>query len=211
MNPKRITEYLYNNSIDLSKRLYSLVVAVSTIILVISTTVVFIAGGYQPDLLNLLGIIAVVIISGVIFWKTNRITLGSVFQVCLISFILFPISFFNGSGASGSGPIWFIYGMVLTGILLKGKLRLRILPNQLDHVHLVKLLLAGHGHVAGCHAGFVAGNEILELLNLLLLAVVGRLNLPLAHLIDLKEVVIIPGIALEVGIFHMPDHIDNAV
>ena len=123
MNPKRITEYLYNNSIDLSKRLYSLVVAVSTIILVISTTVVFIAGGYQPDLLNLLGIIAVVIISGVIFWKTNRITLGSVFQVCLISFILFPISFFNGSGASGSGPIWFIYGMVLTGILLKGKLR----------------------------------------------------------------------------------------
>ena len=77
--------------------------------------------------------------------------------------------------------------------------------------HLVKLLLAGHGHVAGCHAGFVAGNEILELLNLLLLAVVSGLNLPLTHLVDLKETVIIARIPCKLCVLYMPDDIDNAV
>ena len=123
MNPRKMIKYLFNNSIDISRRLYALVVVVSCMILIISTIIVLIVGGYQSDLLNLIGIILVIYISGIVFWKTNRIAAGSIFQVCLISFVLFPISFFNGSGAGGAGPIWFIYGMVLTGILLKGKLR----------------------------------------------------------------------------------------
>ena len=94
---------------------------------------------------------------------------------------------------------------------LKQEFRFRILPNHLNHIHLVKLLLTRHRHVAGRHSGLVAGNEVLELLNLLLLAVVRGFQLTLSPLADLEEVVVIPGITLQVSIFHMPDHIDNAV
>ena len=55
------------------------------------------------------------------------------------------------------------------------ELRLRFLLRKLDDLHLVQLLLSRHRHVSRRNAGLVSRNEILELRNLRLLAVVSRL------------------------------------
>ena len=43
---------------------------------------------------------------------------------------------------------------------LEVELRLGLLCRQLDDIHLIQLLLAGHGHVTGSHTGFVTGYEV---------------------------------------------------
>ena len=91
------------------------------------------------------------------------------------------------------------------------KLRLRLFLCQLDELHLVQLLLPGHGHVPGGHPGLVPGHEVLELRDLLLLAPVGGLQLGLSGGIDLLELVIVSHIAVQLLILHVVDQIDHAV
>ena len=91
------------------------------------------------------------------------------------------------------------------------KFRLRLLRRQLNHIHLVQLLLPGHGHIPRGHAGLVSRHEILQLRDLLLLAVVGRLQLSLFHRIDLLEPVVISHVAVQLLIVHMINQIDDAV
>ena len=91
------------------------------------------------------------------------------------------------------------------------KLRLRLLLSQLNHIHLVQLLLAGHGHISGGNSGLISGHEILKLRNLLLLSLVGRLQLGLLHLVDLPELVVISHIPVKSLILHVVDNVDYAV
>ena len=91
------------------------------------------------------------------------------------------------------------------------KFRLRLLGGQLDHVHLIQLFLAGHGHVPGGDAGLVAGHEVLQIRDLLLLPVVGGLQLSLFGGVNLRELIIISHVAGKRPVIHVPDQIDHAV
>ena len=94
---------------------------------------------------------------------------------------------------------------------LEVELRLGLFRGQLDQFHLVQLLLPGHGHVAGGHPGLVAVDELLQLADLLLLALVGGLHLGLLHGVDLLEVVVVAHIAVELLVFHVVDQVDDLV
>ena len=91
------------------------------------------------------------------------------------------------------------------------KLGLWLLSGQLDDVHFVKLFLAGHGHVSGGDPGLIAGHEILELANFLLLTAVGSLQLGFFYGVDLLEVVVIADIAVQLLIFHVIDDVDHFI
>ena len=91
------------------------------------------------------------------------------------------------------------------------KFRLRFFFCKLDHIHLIQLLLPGHGHVSGCHTGFVSCHEILQLTDLLLLAVIGSFLLRFFDRINLLEVIVITHITIQLFVFHMIDQIDNTV
>ena len=91
------------------------------------------------------------------------------------------------------------------------ELRLWLLLRQLDDLHLVQLLLPGHGHVPGGHPGLVAGHKILQVRDLLLLALVGCLQLGALHGVDLLEFVVIPHVPVQPLVLHVVDQIDDAV
>ncbi len=59
--------------------------------------------------------------------------------------------------------------------LFEVKLRLWFLCSQLNHIHLIQLFLAGHGHISCRNPGLVSGYEILQFADFLLLAAVSRL------------------------------------
>ena len=91
------------------------------------------------------------------------------------------------------------------------KLRLWFFTIQFDDVHFVQFFLACHRHIPCSDAGFVAGNEILEVADLLLLAVVGSLKLGFLHGVDFLEFIVIARIAVKSAVFHMIDQVDDAV
>ena len=91
------------------------------------------------------------------------------------------------------------------------KLRLWLFTIQFDDVHFVQFFLACHRHIPCSDAGFVAGNEILEVADLLLLAVVGSLKLGFLHGVDFLEFIVIARIAVKSAVFHMIDQVDDAV
>ena len=91
------------------------------------------------------------------------------------------------------------------------KFRLRLLGGQLDHIHFIQLFLAGHGHVPGGDAGLVAGDEVLQIRDFLLLSVVGGLQLGLLRGINLCELIIVSHVAGERPVIHVIDQIDHAV
>ena len=93
----------------------------------------------------------------------------------------------------------------------EGKFRFWFFTSELDHVHLVELFLPRHRHVPGRDACLIAGNEVLQLGDFLLLTVVSRFELRLFHLIDLAEMVIIARITVERFVFHMINQIHDAV
>ena len=50
---------------------------------------------------------------------------------------------------------------------------LRFFFCQFDDIHFIQLLLTGHGHIPGGNTCLIAGDEVLEIPDLLLLAIVG--------------------------------------
>ena len=91
------------------------------------------------------------------------------------------------------------------------KLRLWFLCCQLDYIHLIQLLLAGHGHISGGNPCLISRHEIFQLCDFLLLPVVGRFQLSLLHRINFLEFIIIAHIPVQLLVFHMIDQIYHAV
>ena len=95
--------------------------------------------------------------------------------------------------------------------LLEREFRLRLLRSQLDDIHLIQLLLAGHGHVTGGYTGLVSCYEILQIGDLLLLTIICGLQLGFLHGIDFLELVVIAHIAGQLLIVHVIDEVDDTV
>ena len=94
---------------------------------------------------------------------------------------------------------------------LKVELRLRLLRRQLDLIHLVQLLLAGHRHVAGRYTGFISRHKVLQICNFLLLTVICCLDLCLTRRVNLLKLIIITRIASQRLLIHMVNQVDHAV
>ena len=94
---------------------------------------------------------------------------------------------------------------------LEVELGLGLFGSQLDELHLVQLLLTGHGHVTGGNTGLVAVNKVLEFTDLLLLALVGSFDLSLLDGIDFLEAVVVADITGQLAVFHVIDQVDNFI
>ena len=58
----------------------------------------------KRDIPYMLGVIALIILCGMLAFKTNKFDVGIVSIISILSFAYFPISFFNEDGASGAAP-----------------------------------------------------------------------------------------------------------
>ena len=91
------------------------------------------------------------------------------------------------------------------------KLRLRLLCCQLDHIHLIQFLLAGHGHISCRNTCLVSCYEVFQLTDLLLLFSVGSLQLCLLNHIDFLEMVVVSYVTVQFLIFHVIDDINYRI
>ena len=119
-----IQSYLYNESIDIRQRLYVMSTNLTVGMLMISTALMAFSGEYLRDVTYMIGLIALIIISGLLAYRTQKFNLGIVLILSVLCFAYFPISFFNEDGASGAAPLWFINNLFLISILMRGKLRI---------------------------------------------------------------------------------------
>ena len=91
------------------------------------------------------------------------------------------------------------------------KFRFWPLCSQLNLLHLVQLFLAGHRHVSCGDTGLIAGHEVFEFIDFLLLTTVGRLKLRFFNRVHFLKVTIVSHIPVQFLIFHMVDDVDNIV
>ena len=93
----------------------------------------------------------------------------------------------------------------------KIKGRLWFFSLKLNDFHLVQFLLTGHGHIPSGDTGLVAVDEILQVRNFLLLALIGCLQLSPLHGMHFLELVIIARITGQKLVFHMIDNVNDVI
>ena len=123
MTIRRPIEFLYDDSVDISHRIFALSNFLTIMMLTISTVLMCFSPIYIHDASYMTGIILLILLVSILAAKKNRMTLGAIFTLSFLCFAYFPISFFNENGAEGAAPFWFIYNLFLIGVLLKGRLR----------------------------------------------------------------------------------------
>ena len=119
-----VLSYLYDDSVDTRQRLYVLSTNLTVAMLAVSTALMALSKEYIRDIPYMLGVIALIILCGMLAFKTNKFDVGIVSIISILSFAYFPISFFNEDGASGAAPLWFIFNLFLIGILMRGRTRI---------------------------------------------------------------------------------------
>ena len=119
-----VLSYLYDESVDTRQRLYVLCTNLIVLALAVSTVLMAVSDEYLKDVPYMLGVIALIIMCGVLAFRTKKFDFGIVSIISVLSFAYFPISFFNEDGASGAAPLWFVYNLFLIGVLMRGKTRI---------------------------------------------------------------------------------------
>ncbi len=124
MRSLAILSYLYDESVDIRQRLYVLSTNLTVVMLAVSTALMALSSEYLRDVPYMLGVIALLILCGMLAYRTKKIDGGIISIISILGFAYFPISFFNEDGAAGAAPLWFVYTLFLIGILMRGKTRI---------------------------------------------------------------------------------------
>ena len=121
MKLKQFSEFLYNDEIDLYSRFF--VINLYSVIAILSLTVleILFVKSMIVTSLGTIGFIAVLILLG--FWahSKKRMEKGSVIFCVLMVLLYFPVTFINGGGISGVGPVWFVMNTFLIAMTVQGK------------------------------------------------------------------------------------------
>ena len=121
---KKIKEYLYNDKLDIRRRLYAMSTVMTLFILFVLSVEVLIFSRSMILFLSMAGVMILHIIIGVVTLKTKRLKVGAILSNILICFVFYPMIFFKGGGVEGSGPIWFIFNIFIINMLLEGGIRI---------------------------------------------------------------------------------------
>ena len=121
---KKIRDYLYNDELDIRRRLYALSGVMTLFILMVLSLEVLIFSRRIEQFLTMIGIMVLYAIIGVISLKTKRIRVGAILSSIMTCFILYPVIFLKGGGVEGSGPIWFIFNIFMINMILEGGVRI---------------------------------------------------------------------------------------
>ena len=124
MNLSKIRKYLYDNEIDIRQRTFMMNTINLVLILGITTLEIIFIKSMLLESLSTIAIILIFLITAFYSLKKKKINTGSIIITSIMCFIYFPITFINGGGISGVGPIWFIFNLFLVSMMLDGKIRL---------------------------------------------------------------------------------------
>ena len=121
---KKINDYLYNDKLDIRRRLYTLSGFMTLTVLFILTIEVLIFSRNWQQVGALAGVMVLYAVIGAINLKTKRLKTGAILSSIITCFILYPIIFIKGGGVEGSGPIWFIFNIFMINMVLEGGIKI---------------------------------------------------------------------------------------
>ena len=121
---------MYNDKLDIRQRIFVLNAII--IDLILAVTGIELIGLFGSVLEGLALFLLVIVLSLVSYFsvKKDRFDLGSVIVCLIMGFGFFPIMFLIGGGISGTGPLWFIFSMLLLSTILAGKLRIIMIVGE---------------------------------------------------------------------------------
>ena len=117
---RKISQYIYNDDLDIRRRLYLLNLITTSSILLVLGTELFILNRDWIQTLVIFGVMMFIILTGMISLRAKRVVAGPILTTIIIAFVFYPLVFLNGGGVDGSGPIWFIYNIFMISIILTG-------------------------------------------------------------------------------------------
>ncbi len=121
---KEIKDYLYDWQEDVQDRLFILLTTIALSgMLIAFVTGICIGESLESNLSVGLGFCFFCPL--VYFaYKYRRINLAANIIACVLVFIFFPAIFFSSGGIYGGSPIWFVFGVLYIGMILRGKVRI---------------------------------------------------------------------------------------
>ncbi|MCR5213011.1 MAG: DegV family EDD domain-containing protein [Eubacterium sp.] len=127
---KRLRETLYDESIDIRKRTFVMnVMNVIMMLLITTFEIIFMKEMWMESISTLLAA-GVMLAVSIYFMKRDKADVAAIIVCFIMGFIYFPITFLNGGGIRGVGPMWFIFNMFLINTLLRGKPRVAFLVTE---------------------------------------------------------------------------------
>ena len=124
MSGNKFSQYMYNDNLDIRRRLYYLNLVMITIGLFLLALESLVFSKSWQQALILFGIMALLDLVGYVALKSKHMTAGAVIFVIIVAFVFYPVTFLKGGGIDGSGPIWFIYIIFMINMILDGSLKI---------------------------------------------------------------------------------------
>ena len=117
MNPKKLIQAIKDDNRSRQERMFILLVLLGLFGLAIGNISGLILG---ESFLNILMMsIAFLILLAIVLFTigTNRIQLGTIIISFLVIYLLLPYTFLTTGVIYGGGPIWFMFGLILSVLL----------------------------------------------------------------------------------------------
>ena len=130
MRIRKIRDYLFDNRKDVQERLFVLLTVIALGGMITAFVASLILGENAEGILAML--FAFLVLTTAIFLglKYDRIRLTANILTAMIIYIFFPIVFFTSGGVYGGSPIWFVFAMLFTSMLIRGRVRIVLLVSQ---------------------------------------------------------------------------------
>ena len=141
---KKFNDYLYDDRLDIHRRLYVLYVTMTTAMILILAAETFIFERKAAVFMQNIVLAGVFVLVAFIAVKTKHLKTGAVLSSIFTAFILYPIIMIKGGGVEGSGPIWFVYNVFMINMILSGGIR--IIFSVLEIILTVALYLLSYFH-----------------------------------------------------------------
>ncbi len=121
---KELRNYLFNWQEDVQDRLFILLTTIALSGMIAAFFAGFLFGESAVSTLSV-GI-AFCFFCPMVFlgYKYRKISLTAAIMAGILVFIFFPLVFFSSGGIYGGSPIWFVFGVLYIGMILRGKVRI---------------------------------------------------------------------------------------
>ena len=121
---KKIIDRLTNPEHSYEERTFIMLSVIGELAMIIAVIFDILGGESIVEILTIIGAIVTIplIVSLTVHFENVR--LGSIMSVCVLVFIILPVTFFFGGGTKGGGIYWIIFSYMFIGMSLTGRLRI---------------------------------------------------------------------------------------
>ena len=124
---KKLSKRLTDPAYSYEERTYIMLAIIGFSSMLIAVIYDIIGGEHPVEIITIIaGIICIPVIVSVTVYL-NKVKTGSIILVCVLVFVILPVTFFYGGGTRGGGIFWIIFSYMFIGMSLSGRLRVAMM------------------------------------------------------------------------------------